>query len=124
MGPTARDRPTSSHPQEGNRYEFDHVEVDSDQGGSGRRYLEMRVWHDQRAVAHRLSRLREASVKVNDCAAEGCKEKVARHLLMCRRHWAMVPRTLQRDVYRTWTNGGVGDYLKARQAAIDSVRDQ
>lgn len=36
------------------------------------------------------------------CAAEGCEMHVALHLLMCRRHWLLVPRPLREAVWATY----------------------
>ncbi|MGE0674418.1 MAG: hypothetical protein AB7O64_15320 [Methylibium sp.] len=63
-----------------------------------------------------------------------CCAPVARDRLMCRSHWHLVPTPEQKEVNRTWrlysqakgaaqTLARRKDYLKARQAAIDSVCD-
>lgn len=46
---------------------------------------------------------------------------------MCRKHWAMVPRTLQREVWATYVPGQerrkdpTGEYLDAALVAIEAV---
>ena len=70
------------------------------------------------------------------CPANDCQQPLARHILMCRPHWRMVPKVIQRDVTGTWRNAArlakepmgdgdrvqaVRDYLVARHAAVDFV---
>ena len=64
-------------------------------------------------------------------AGEQCPATIGVGYLMDARHWHMVPRPLQRAVYRTWQRGLVlarpdqlPAYLAARQAAIDAVDAQ
>jgi hypothetical protein len=67
---------------------------------------------------------------VHTCAV--CPRAIQRGLLMCARHWRMVPAAIQADVYRTYKAWGKAplagslalrrEYLKARQAAIDAVK--
>ncbi len=56
----------------------------------------------------------------HECAVPGCGVIIPSNLLMCLPHWKRVPATLRRNVstaYRIST----GDYLVAREAAIQSV---
>ena len=70
------------------------------------------------------------------CPADECHQRLARHILMCRPHWRMVPKVIQRDVNGTWRKAArlakepmgdservqaVRDYLTARRAAVDFV---
>ncbi|MEM7019161.1 MAG: hypothetical protein AAF512_17690 [Pseudomonadota bacterium] len=61
------------------------------------------------------------------CHAEGCQEAVPPKLLMCRRHWRMVPAELQQAVWQHYRKGQerdkrpTRDYLSAAQAAIRAV---
>ena len=61
------------------------------------------------------------------CHARGCEVPVRPELLMCRRHWAMVPRELQRRVWATCRPGQCDDkrpskeWMVAANAAIDAV---
>ncbi len=70
------------------------------------------------------------------CAVYDCTVQLPYHILMCRPHWRMVPKPMQRDVTGSWrlasrvsdqTPGDpdrvrtVRDYLAARQAAVDLV---
>lgn len=61
------------------------------------------------------------------CHADGCGERVPPKLLMCARHWRMVPAKLQADVWRTYRPGQETDkhpsreYVDAARAAIESI---
>jgi hypothetical protein len=67
----------------------------------------------------------------NTCAV--CDAPIGISYLMCAHHWALVPRALKTDVYRTWgeltrtalTHPDIvarrSAYEAARQAAIDAV---
>ncbi len=47
--------------------------------------------------------------KRHHCHAEGCERIVHAHLLMCVRHWWMVPKAIQHEV---WVNYQPGQALK------------
>ena len=58
------------------------------------------------------------------CPADGCMKDVRNDMLMCPRHWGMVPKPLQNAVYRAWRNGdgeGSPAHAQAIHAAIDAV---
>jgi hypothetical protein len=61
------------------------------------------------------------------CHARGCGKPVPPKLLMCYRHWCMVPSHIQKLVWDTYRPGQEIDkrptaqYLKAMKLAIDSV---
>jgi hypothetical protein len=58
---------------------------------------------------------------------QGCKVQLPDHLLMCKRHWYMVPRDLRyavTDAYASGAGLGSGALLHAQQAAIDAVRQK
>lgn len=61
------------------------------------------------------------------CHAKGCKAQVPPRLLMCARHWAMVPKDLQQKVWKHYRPGQEIDksptakYLRAAQKAISAV---
>ncbi len=60
----------------------------------------------------------------HECPADGCRRRLGFGVLMCGCHWRMVPRDLQREVYRTWARGRMPDpvaYMAARQAAVFAV---
>jgi hypothetical protein len=63
------------------------------------------------------------------CHAEGCSTKVPPKLLMCARHWRLVPKDLQSRVWATYRPGQevdkrpTAEYLAAAQAAIDAVAE-
>lgn len=63
------------------------------------------------------------------CHAIGCTVAVPRKLFMCLKHWRMVPRELQRAIWRTYSPGQeYGEapvtpaYLDAARAAKEAVR--
>lgn len=64
------------------------------------------------------------------CHAKGCRTSVRPELLMCARHWRMVPRALQLAVWRHYRAGQCddkspsADWLAAARAAIDAVASQ
>lgn len=61
------------------------------------------------------------------CHATDCKTAVPPKMLMCRKHWRMVPRELQEDVWDAYEEGQENrkdpttTYLKAARAAINAV---
>lgn len=61
------------------------------------------------------------------CHAEGCRRIVDPKLLMCARHWRMVPKDLQREVWRTYVPGQetrkdpTDAYLAAYRRAVNAV---
>lgn len=61
------------------------------------------------------------------CHAIGCNLIVPPRMLMCLRHWRMVPKALQADVWATYRPGQEIDkqpseaYRLAQRAAIDAV---
>lgn len=63
------------------------------------------------------------------CHAEGCRVAVPPEMLMCKRHWFMVPKALREEVWRTYRPGQCDDktpseeWHKAADAAIKAVSD-
>lgn len=67
------------------------------------------------------------------CEAEGCTLTVPSYMLMCPRHWMLVPSELKRAVYATWNDrrvaGGparivaVEAHEQAKRDAIAAVRE-
>lgn len=63
------------------------------------------------------------------CHAKSCTVTVRPEMLMCRRHWAMVPPLLQRAVWRSYRPGQCNDkspskaWHTAADAAIERVAD-
>lgn len=61
------------------------------------------------------------------CHAKGCLVPVARHMLMCRRHWYMVPKLIRDRVWATYREGQCDDmrpseaWHEAADAAIAAV---
>jgi hypothetical protein len=64
------------------------------------------------------------------CHAEGCETKVPPSMLMCLKHWRMVPKPLQNAVWEHYVPGQEirmnpsGEYVVAAQAAVDAVAAQ
>lgn len=61
-----------------------------------------------------------------ECPVDGCQNRHARTLLMCRSHWYAVPKPLRDDVLRAYrTEGVVSDaYIAARAAAIHAAETE
>jgi hypothetical protein len=64
----------------------------------------------------------------HNCHATGCNVPVPPKLLMCLKHWRMVPPDIQRGVWRHYRPGQEIDkrpteaYLKVMKLAIEAVR--
>lgn len=58
------------------------------------------------------------------CHAHGCTKRVPPKMLMCLKHWRMVPKFAQDDIWRTYVPGQevrkdpTNEYMKAQQRAI------
>ena len=69
----------------------------------------------------------ERAERPHTCHARGCDRAVPPELLMCGRHWRMVPRILQRAVWAAYRPGQCDDkrpseaWHLAADAAIGSV---
>lgn len=60
------------------------------------------------------------------CHAQNCDKPVAPHLLMCARHWAMVPKSIQQAVYANYRRGQEKDKNPSKAwmtAAVAAIRD-
>jgi hypothetical protein len=63
------------------------------------------------------------------CHARGCTTEVDPAMLMCKRHWSIVPKPLKNAVWGTYVAGQelrkdpTAEYLRAAQAAIDAVAE-
>jgi len=61
------------------------------------------------------------------CHAEGCEVEIPPRMLCCPRHWRMVPKHLQAEIWRTYRPGQETDkqpsaeYLVAQRAAIEAI---
>ena len=64
------------------------------------------------------------------CHALGCEKNVPPKMLMCLRHWRMVPVLLQRAVWREYVPGQevrkdpTDAYLYVQAAAVNAVADK
>lgn len=64
------------------------------------------------------------------CHAEGCSELVPPTMLMCKRHWRMVPRQMRIAVWRWYLPGQelaknpTRQYLGAANSAIQAVAEK
>lgn len=60
------------------------------------------------------------------CQADTCDSRRRRDQIMCRKHWAAVPRAIQQHVYATYDRAaGIrqsAEWLAAIDAAIASLR--
>lgn len=62
------------------------------------------------------------------CHAIGCHTPVPPKMLMCLKHWRMVPRDLQQQVWATYRPGQEDDknpseaYMVAQERAVNAVR--
>lgn len=71
-------------------------------------------------------------MSVHVCHVCQCEAKVPPRMLMCRRHWAQVPKELQDAVYATFTPGQcerpgptpTRDWLRAARAALSWVEQK
>jgi hypothetical protein len=59
----------------------------------------------------------------HECPADGCTRRVSQDMLMCRNHWFMVPKPLQRAVWDAYYGPGPGSlpHFEVITAAIDAV---
>lgn len=61
------------------------------------------------------------------CHALGCEKPVPPKMLMCLKHWRMVPRLMQSRIWATYRPGQEidknpsGEYLDAQSAAVRAV---
>ena len=58
------------------------------------------------------------------CHARGCKTHVPPEMLMCKRHWKMIPRSIQLRVWATYRPGQCDDMNPSEawhQAADDAI---
>lgn len=67
-------------------------------------------------------------MKTHECFAHGCTEQVKPSLLMCPRHWRMVPRPLQTTIHVLYRRQVKGEDVseeawQARFQAVVSVAD-
>jgi hypothetical protein len=66
-------------------------------------------------------------VSAHHCHAHGCTVATSPEMLMCRRHWFMVPKPIQLAVWRTYRPGQCDDkqpsaaWHAAADAAIQAV---
>ena len=64
---------------------------------------------------------------LHDCPVDGCAERVPVTLLMCRRHWGMVPPELGRRLYRAYNRGdgqGTPEHIAAMAECIAYVNER
>ena len=62
------------------------------------------------------------------CPIGVCLFVIPRHMLMCGKHWRLVPAPLQRTVYSSYRSmmngGGTKEWLAASDKAIDIVNNK
>ena len=57
-----------------------------------------------------MPRYKHPKTKTHPCFATGCHIHVPTTLLMCRRHWYMVPKPLRDAIWQTYRDGPSGDH--------------
>lgn len=67
-----------------------------------------------------MARRVERKAETRECPVDGCEERHARSLLMCRGHWFSLPKPLRNDLMRAYRREGVLSeaYMAAREACI------
>lgn len=61
------------------------------------------------------------------CHATGCTKVVPPTMFMCRRHWFLLPKTIQREIWRTYRPGQCDDwrisheYAEAARTAVKFI---
>lgn len=66
----------------------------------------------------------------HECHATGCVIEVPPRMLMCLRHWRMVPSIIQRQIWATYQSGQeirkdpTAEYLDAQHAAVRAVEQK
>ena len=64
---------------------------------------------------------------IHVCHAIGCNVQVRPQLLMCLKHWRLIPRDLQRAVWAAYVPGQeirkdpTDEYLDVQRAAVEAV---
>lgn len=57
------------------------------------------------------------------CAADGCRKEISLALLMCHKHWKLVPKQLQRAIWRTVNDRDRNRYFAHVADAIVAVAE-
>jgi hypothetical protein len=58
---------------------------------------------------------------IHKCAADGCKREISIALLMCPRHWKLVPKRIQSLIWRTVNSSDRNRYFSHVTDAIRAV---
>ena len=58
----------------------------------------------------------------HECPAKGCAQAVSAGQLMCRPHWQMVDRPLQRAVWDAYANGAGMGSRAHREAILTAIQ--
>jgi hypothetical protein len=79
-------------------------------------------------VSHVRREVRKGQTRDHECHAKGCSRQVPPALLMCARHWKMVPRNIQKAIWTHYQTGQekgesrpTPEYMQAFKAAVDAV---
>ncbi len=73
---------------------------------------------------------RQGPKREHPCHALGCDVEISPSMLMCLRHWRMVPRNIQRAVWKEYVPGQevtktpTSKYLEVMQQAIRAVAEK
>ena len=58
------------------------------------------------------------------CAVQECDKEISSELLMCRKHWFLVPLAIRRRVLRAWSDFQIGNLkLEALRAVQQEAAD-
>lgn len=58
----------------------------------------------------------------HECPGPGCKKRVPREMLACRRHWYQVAPAVRAAVWRAWRAGNTADHAHAMRLAIRQMQ--
>jgi hypothetical protein len=75
-------------------------------------------------------RKREASAVQVNCPVPGCQKAIAGRMLLCPKHWRLVPKVLQKAVWELYVPGQEADrslvrpgYMKAMSEAVAAAEE-
>ncbi len=61
---------------------------------------------------------------MHTCPVPNCEIDVPPHLLMCNKHWRLVPCPIQRRVWNAWKNMDREAHLAATRQAVAAVKER
>jgi hypothetical protein len=79
-------------------------------------------------AAHVRREVRKGQPRAHECHAKGCTTQVPPALLMCAKHWRMVPQALKNRIWDTYQPGQergnvepTDAYFEAQREAVEAV---